>query len=249
MKDICSYFYSRLDGAEAQEEPTDLTNAVKEAMDHILTNVGLLGLTLINLEILKGSLEVYTKQLWVFLNEMENSLVPTAEEVITKCDMPWLKERMREYPVFTSLLRRKRQRVLKSMLSIINSDTPEFQIRFDLDPAFKREMTDIIRNTRARLERSKLYLRGSPLIRPAECFQSRTASVSLVTKLFSLLPIPRFTSKFVTFTLGCWRHVFTVAGIPLALSNQSREGYGTMVDSLNVFMRSLKFDKVRLEDR
>jgi hypothetical protein len=135
MKDICSYFYSRLDGAEAQEEPTDLTNAVKEAMDHILTNVGLLGLTLINLEILKGSLEVYTKQLWVFLNEMENSLVPTAEEVITKCDMPWLKERMREYPVFTSLLRRKRQHVLKSMLKMINSNTPEFRTHFNLDPA------------------------------------------------------------------------------------------------------------------
>jgi hypothetical protein len=32
---------------------------------------------------------------------MESSLVPAAEEVVTKCDMPWLKERMREYPVFT----------------------------------------------------------------------------------------------------------------------------------------------------
>jgi hypothetical protein len=61
MKDICSYLYSRLAGAEAQEEPTDLPNVVQEAMDHILTNAGLLGPTPINLETLKGSPEVYTK--------------------------------------------------------------------------------------------------------------------------------------------------------------------------------------------
>jgi hypothetical protein len=66
---------------------------------------------------------------------MESSLVPAAEKVITKCDMPWLKERMCEYPVFTSLLRQKRQCVLKSMLKMINSNTPEFQTHFDLDSA------------------------------------------------------------------------------------------------------------------
>jgi hypothetical protein len=63
MEDICSYLYSRLAGAEAQEEPTDLPNAVKEDMDHILTNVGLLGPTPTNLGTLKGSPEVYAKQL------------------------------------------------------------------------------------------------------------------------------------------------------------------------------------------
>ncbi|CEP09170.1 hypothetical protein [Parasitella parasitica] len=153
---------------------------------HILTYTNLLGPTLINLEILKANPEVYARHLWQFLNEMKRSgAQPIEDEVVTKCDIRWFKETLAEYPMFIASTRRKRQLMLKSMLNIINFDSSsDFTIRFSIDPTFTAELTSVIRNTRARLKRSRILLRGGSILNPRDCFQSRTASSSLITKSF-----------------------------------------------------------------
>ncbi|CEP09761.1 hypothetical protein [Parasitella parasitica] len=204
--------------AEAQTLPDDLPNAVQDAVEHILTYTSLP----INLEILKASPEVYTRHLWQFLNEMERSgAQPIEYEVVTKCDMRWLKKTLAKYPMFTALTRRKRQLVLKSILKIINSDSSSVFT----------------------IQRFRIFIRGGSTLNPRDCFQSRTASSSLITKSYS-----QIYQEVCYLHPQCWRHVFAVVRAPIDFDAAAREGYGAMVENLNTFTQSLDFRKFILQD-
>jgi hypothetical protein len=86
-------------------------------------------------------------------------------------------------------------------------------------------MTELIRNTRGRLERSRIYLQGSSILHARDCFQSTAASICVCTKLYFLLPCSHLTKKFVTFTPGCWRRVVALAGAPLVHNGSSAKGF------------------------
>jgi hypothetical protein len=122
---------------------------------------------IINLESLSASPAVYAKFIWRFLEEMEHeSLVARGSVVVGKCDMGWLKIELNKYPIFTSLTNRKKKKVRKCVLQIINSDDPRFHIRYDLEPSFIEALTALINTTRNQLQSSRLFLSGDTMIDP-----------------------------------------------------------------------------------
>jgi hypothetical protein len=82
------------------------------------------------------------------------------------------------------------------------------------------ELERLIRLTRLQLNISRLYLQGE-VVDPSLCFRSRTTSPSLVTKLYTLLPVMSLTKKYVTFNAATWKHLFDVCGYPLVDPNDN----------------------------
>jgi hypothetical protein len=113
------------------------------------------------------------------------------------------------------------------------------------------ELERLIRLTRLQLNISRLYLQGE-VVDPSLCFRSTTASPSLVTKLYTLLPVMRLTKKFVTFDAATWKHIFDVYGYPLVDPNDNQPALAPGIDTrkrhFSFFDKSLNFGKVRLKN-
>jgi hypothetical protein len=152
-------------------------------MEHVGSIAGLLGPTPINLETLSTSPAVYAKFIWRFLEEMEQeSLVARGSVMLDKCDMGWLKIKLNQHPIFKNLTNRKKKKVRKCVLQIINGDDPRFYIRYDLDPSFIEALTTLINTTRNQLHSSRLLLSGDNMVDPSICIKSETASSARITK-------------------------------------------------------------------
>jgi hypothetical protein len=135
---------------------------------------------------------------------MENSNIQNCGRQITdKCDMAWLKQRLNEYTEFGNILRRKRNRIAKSVLKLINDERLNVTLNYRVDAAFIIQLVDLVNVTCRQLECSKIYLKGL-LMDPSVCFSSETASFASITKLFTLLPIFGFTKKFVDYDATCY---------------------------------------------
>jgi hypothetical protein len=167
MKKICSYLYTKLADVELDPEPQVESEDIELAMEYIGSVDGLLGPIPINLETLSASPAVYAKFIWRFLEEMEQEILAARGSVVVeKCDMGWLKIELNKYPMFMSLTNRKKKKVRKCVLQIINGDDPRFHIRYDLDPSFIEALTALINTTRNRLQSSRLFLAGDTMIDP-----------------------------------------------------------------------------------
>jgi hypothetical protein len=144
--------YTVLARIERDAEPTINSNVIRDAMNHILEDGDLLGTQPINFKTPKESPHVYAKIMWSFLNETEIARIQPGEGQITDmCDMGWLKNALSENEMLTSILLRKRQRVLKSTLKLINDPTLEVRVRYQIDPTLIQQLKDIIHVTRRQL--------------------------------------------------------------------------------------------------
>jgi hypothetical protein len=176
----------------------------------------------------------------------QESLVARGSIVVENCDMGWLKIELNKYPMFMSLTNRKKKKVYKCILQIINSDDPRFYIRYDLDLSFLEALTTLINTTRNQLHLSRLFLSGDTMVDPSVCFKSETASSTRITKLFCLLPNFNLKRKFVTFNPGEWRHVLRACGIAFDYDSRAERGIRRIEEDAWSFYQTLYFDKVGL---
>jgi hypothetical protein len=240
--------YTVLAQINPEPMPEIESDVVQDAVNNILANSSLLGAVRVDLASLKASPHIYAKIMWGFLNEMENSNIQNDGRQITdKCDMAWLKQKLNEYTEFGNLLRRKRNRIAKSVLKMINDDRLDVTLNYRVDAAFILQLVDLVHVTRRQLECSKVYLKGL-LMDPSVCFSSETASFASITKLFTLLPVFGFTKKFVSFDAATWRHVMVACGAPCP-DIARRSGLPKIHSGLDVFERTLHLKKVRLHHR
>jgi hypothetical protein len=240
--------YTVLAQINPEPMPEIESDVVQDAVNNILANRSLLGTVRVDLASLNASPHIYAKIMWGFLNEMENSNIQNGGRQITdKCDMAWLKQRLNEYTEFGNLLRRKRNRIAKSVLKLINDDRPDVTLNYRVDTAFILQLVDLVHVTRRQLEYSKIYLKGL-LMDPNVCFSSETASFASITKLFTLLPVFGFTKKFVSFDAEIWRHVMVACGAPCPVIAR-RSGLPKIHSGLDVFEQTLHLKKVRLHQR
>jgi hypothetical protein len=159
---------------------------------------GLLGPAPINLETLKADPTGYLKHVWTFLNDMElHQTGDNDRQVVDKCDKVWLMRELNELEAFKSLLRRRRRRVMKSCLRLIEQEDPEFTIRLNLDNDFIQQLTDIINN----VHYSLLFLSEDTLLDRSVLLLpiARTDTLSFGSPLTNLLCVevtPSFTLMF-----------------------------------------------------
>jgi hypothetical protein len=252
MKDICSYLYTKLAGIELKHEPSPELEDVIDAMDYIgsfgrLDSI--LGTALIDFETFKASPHIDINVMWTMLSQMEEANTQVADsQIADKCAMAWLRITLNEYHVYKKLPRRKRQKVLKTVLNLINGDNPNFTIQCQIDQDFIRELTRIIVCIRCQLELSSLLLSGRAMIDPSICFKSETASLTKMTKLFSLLSYFSLQRKFVTFDAVSWRRLLLECGVYLDDddTHDILPVIETQCKKLRVFRQSLNFKKVGL---
>ncbi|KAG0166015.1 hypothetical protein DFQ30_007682 [Apophysomyces sp. BC1015] len=169
MKLIGMYVYKVLVGNEHDPpgEAPNVPEPAQVAIDEVIMQASL-GSTPISHDHLLASIDEYTQVLFGMLQkrgrDSNSSAIQDSLEITDQVDHGWFSSWLQAMPAYLNLPRRRRNRLMRSILLIMNDEEAEVHIGYQTSEALKQDLIALIHTTRRQLECSWLFLGGDPMI-------------------------------------------------------------------------------------